>query len=601
MSSPRLTTSFITCEPFLPTDCHTTQRRVCSYVCISPNMELPAENGVHVWRCAVVMPCITLLFVVARFYSRIALMKKGLGKDDYIIGITFVFLVAYSILIAIAASNGLGLHSRQYTDDTLSRYYKYVGIATEMSLLASMGFKMSLLLLYLKLAGSKRKLQWTVYAAMVWVVDWLIANMVAGGMQCWPRDKKWEKDEMGWCVQSNAVGVVFGAGNVSSNLLLAMIPVALIWRKRLLRMQERIEFGVVVSSGLLAFSFAVADWAVAIHTLNVEDKTWWTGVRFVLSIFEVHTGMLCACIAGASQLLSAPRPAAPETIPTINYWPSPSAPSLQQTLQSRNQSFQTWQSLVSPVSSYPSSIRTATPLPIQVEFEGAQSRDQRSLRAQREVKSIYELDGSVVGTPSVDTGNWSPSLLYETPTSQRPVSPGMTPGHYGKKNSLGNESFLFDRKDDYDEDPQAVGLADLEGYWGPQQPPPYSPMPATRIGPVSQRAATPTLGTSNSGRRLQPHIATAHLKHTPSMEELAKAHHIAAQMKHATKKHTQSRPKQQQQQQPGLSPMPIPQHQSQHGSQRNRSPIQASPTLGPWQTTGIAQVSQSSNPPRGWL
>ncbi|KAK8004245.1 hypothetical protein PG989_003964 [Apiospora arundinis] len=394
-------------------------------------MELPAENGVHVWRCAVVMPCVTLLFVVARFYSRIVLMKKGLGKDDYIIGFTFVFLVAYSILIAIAASNGLGLHSQQYTDDTLSRYYKYVGIATEMSLLASMGFKMSLLLLYLKLAGSKRKLQWTVYAAMVWVVDWLIANM------------------------SNAVGVVFGAGNVSSNLLLAMIPVALIWRKRLLRMQERIEFGVVVSSGLLAFSFAVANWAVAIHTLNVEDKTWLTGVRFVLSIFEVHTGMICACIAGASQLLSAPRPAAPETIPTLNYWPSPSAPSLQQTLQSRNQSFQTWQSLVSPVSSYPSSIRTATPLPIQVEFEGAQSRDQRSLRAQREVKSIYELDGSVVGTPSVDTGNWSPSLLYETPTSQRPVSPGMTPGHYGKKNSLGNESFLFDRKDDYDEDPQA--------------------------------------------------------------------------------------------------------------------------------------------------
>ncbi|KAK8032323.1 MFS general substrate transporter [Apiospora arundinis] len=415
MSSPRLTTSFITCEPFLPTDCHTTQRRVCSYVCISPNMELPAENGVHVWRCAVVMPCITLLFVVARFYSRIALMKKGLGKDD-------------------SASNGLGLHSRQYTDDTLSRYYKYVGIATEMSLLASMGFKMSLLLLYLKLAGSKRKLQWTVYAAMVWVVDWLIANMVAG---------------------SNAVGVVFGAGNVSSNLVLAMIPVALIWRKRLLRMKERIEFGVVVSSGLLAFSFAVANWAVAIHTLNVEDKTWWTGVRFVLSIFEVHTGMICACIAGASQLLSTPRPAAPETIPTLNYWPSPSAPSLQQTLQSRNQSFQTWQSLVSPVSSYPSSVRTATPLPIQVEFEGAQSRDQRSLRAQREVKSIYELDGSVVGTPSVDTGNWSPSLLYETPTSQRPVSPGMTPGHYGKKNSLGNESFLFDQKDDYDGDPQA--------------------------------------------------------------------------------------------------------------------------------------------------
>ncbi|KAK8100151.1 hypothetical protein PG999_010525 [Apiospora kogelbergensis] len=318
-------------------------------------MELPAENGVHVWRCAVAMPFITFLFIVARFYSRLILMRKGLGKDDYIIATTFIFLLSYSILIANAASNGLGLHIGQYTDDSSSRYYSIVGIATEMWLLASMGFKISLLVLYLELAGSKRKLRWGIYAAMVYVIEWLLANMVAGFMQCTPRDKPWKNAEMGWCVQSNVVSVVFGAGHISSNIWLAVMPVLLIWRKRFMKAQEKIEFGVVIFSGVLAFSFAIANWAVAIHGLNVDDKTWWAGVKFVLSIFEVHIGTICACIAGGSRLIATTRPTRKERDPTLNRWPSPNAPSLQQTLLSRNNSFQSWQQMVSPVSAYPPS------------------------------------------------------------------------------------------------------------------------------------------------------------------------------------------------------------------------------------------------------
>lgn len=168
-----------------------------------------------------------------------------------IIATTFIFLLSYSILIANAASNGLGLHIGQYTDDSSSRYYSIVGIATEMWLLASMGFKISLLVLYLELAGSKRKLRWGIYAAMVYVIEWLLANMVAGFMQCTPRDKPWKNAEMGWCVQSNVVSVVFGAGHISSNIWLAVMPVLLIWRKRFMKAQEKIEFGVVIFSGVL--------------------------------------------------------------------------------------------------------------------------------------------------------------------------------------------------------------------------------------------------------------------------------------------------------------------------------------------------------------
>ncbi|KAI0601631.1 hypothetical protein F4775DRAFT_405975 [Biscogniauxia sp. FL1348] len=47
-----------------------------------PPAHLPAENGVHVWRTAVVMPFISFLFVSARFYSRYYIVKKKFTLDD---------------------------------------------------------------------------------------------------------------------------------------------------------------------------------------------------------------------------------------------------------------------------------------------------------------------------------------------------------------------------------------------------------------------------------------------------------------------------------------------------------------------------------------
>lgn len=256
--------------------------------------------------------------------------------------------------------------------------------------------------------------------------------------------------------------------------------------------------------------------------------------------------------------------------------------------------------LVSPVSSYPPS-RVGTPLPsirgtplpsvrgsplsVQQEFGDFHSRDQKGSRNYREmVKSIYELDASVCDTPARGTSKTS-SGIYEAPASLTP-EPLKLSG--GPKKVLADQSFLFGRHEDYDDEPRIFHAADLDGYWG-SQPPPYSAMPATRVGPV-QRSTTP-LGAANGERRPLPHIAMEH-PNTPSKEELAKAHHLAAQLQHAPQRAQSEGAKQQQR----LSPMSIPQ-QSQ-GPQNNRSPIQASPTLGPWQPTGIMQASQSSPTPR---
>lgn len=52
-----------------------------SRTAISPD-SLPAENGVHVFRAAVVMPPITAAFVALRFYSRLYVLRRRMALDD---------------------------------------------------------------------------------------------------------------------------------------------------------------------------------------------------------------------------------------------------------------------------------------------------------------------------------------------------------------------------------------------------------------------------------------------------------------------------------------------------------------------------------------
>lgn len=47
-----------------------------------PPGSLPAENGVHVFRAAVIMPPITAAFVVLRFYSRLYVLGRRMALDD---------------------------------------------------------------------------------------------------------------------------------------------------------------------------------------------------------------------------------------------------------------------------------------------------------------------------------------------------------------------------------------------------------------------------------------------------------------------------------------------------------------------------------------
>ncbi|KAI1417670.1 hypothetical protein F5Y13DRAFT_151564 [Hypoxylon sp. FL1857] len=265
----------------------------------TPPDKLPAENGLYVWRSAVAMPFFTFVFVALRFYTRTHLLKaKKYTVDDYIVALTMIICIAYSVLMANATYNGMGLHVWQYDAELNSRYYLWIGITSEFYCLALCGFKSALIIMYIQLFGVYTRFRWTCYGTLFFCVGYLFCNMITEFFGCHPIEKKWKPGLEGYCINSVVAATFYGACNMASDLIIAILPLTMIWKLQVATKLQKIGLSLVLSCGFIAWAVAVARWGIAIFNLvGTADRPWWAGVSFSLSILEVNTGLICACVA----------------------------------------------------------------------------------------------------------------------------------------------------------------------------------------------------------------------------------------------------------------------------------------------------------------
>ncbi|KAI0382881.1 hypothetical protein F5Y04DRAFT_251291 [Hypomontagnella monticulosa] len=265
----------------------------------TPPDQLPAENGVHVWRTAIAMPFVTFAFVALRFYTRIYILRaKKYTIDDYIVAVTMLVCIAHAVLMAIATYNGMGLHIWQFNSELNSRYYLWIGITSEFYVLGLLGFKSALIFVYLQLFGVYARFRWACYGTLFFCVSYLLCNMMTEFFGCHPIRKKWEPDLPGQCINSFATATFYGACSMVSDLVIAILPLTMIWKLQIATRLQKIGLSLVLSSGFIAWAIAVARWGIATYNqVGTADRPWWAGISFTLSIFEINTGLICACVA----------------------------------------------------------------------------------------------------------------------------------------------------------------------------------------------------------------------------------------------------------------------------------------------------------------
>ncbi|KAI1088670.1 hypothetical protein F5B19DRAFT_411013 [Rostrohypoxylon terebratum] len=266
--------------------------------------KLPAENGVHVWRTAVVMPFITFAFVAARFYCRSYIVQRSWAVDDYVVAATMVAIIIHAVLMANATYHGMGLHIWQFTPELNSEYYLWVGISSEFYVLSLAGFKSSLLLQYLQLFGVNRKFRIACYIALFYTLGYLTCNALTEFLGCHPIEKKWHSELPGHCINTVAANIAYGAGHMTSDLIIAILPIVMVWKLQFPTTKQKIGLSLALSSGFIAWAVACIRWSISTYNMLSYDRPWWAGISFTFSILEVNTGLICACAATFSPLFN---------------------------------------------------------------------------------------------------------------------------------------------------------------------------------------------------------------------------------------------------------------------------------------------------------
>ena len=206
-----------------------------------------------------------------------------------------VFIICYSILLAIATHHGMGQHIWTFTPELSSEYYYWLGVASEFYVLSLAGYKTALLLLYLQLFKVNKTFRWACYITLFYTNGYLFCNFITEFLGCSPPAKTYNKELPGHCINTIAANIAYGVGHMSSDLVIAILPLPMVWGLQLKSVKEKVGISLVLTSGFLAWAVACARFVVSTYDLVSYDRTWYAGIGFMLSVLEINTGLICGC------------------------------------------------------------------------------------------------------------------------------------------------------------------------------------------------------------------------------------------------------------------------------------------------------------------
>ncbi|OJJ72616.1 hypothetical protein ASPBRDRAFT_42339 [Aspergillus brasiliensis CBS 101740] len=238
-----------------------------------------------------------------RFYGRV--LVKGLGYDDYVMAFAVALFVIMAALGNHLAMIGGARHLYYLSTEQQLRVVKVDWIAQTFGIAGFAAGKASVALQIQRILGPSRRqnnrVRWT-----RWLLWFIIASTclfcgldcIFQFVQCSPPRALWEPWIPHTCwdtsVQTN-FALFLSAWNILIDLLLALIPIPIIWRTSL-SLKKRIATCTLLGLGLMAAVCGIVKITFLVSLEVREDLTWSTYDLDVWSASELFVIIVCGCI-----------------------------------------------------------------------------------------------------------------------------------------------------------------------------------------------------------------------------------------------------------------------------------------------------------------
>ncbi|KAL5363007.1 hypothetical protein BJX96DRAFT_177689 [Aspergillus floccosus] len=256
------------------------------------NLVTPDPNS-HVAR--VIAVCLTfslsaLLAVGLRMYIRV-FVKRSVWVDDYACCFSAVLSVAYASISVAQTRWGLGLNSDYFPKENVVPYSRIQYTGGPVYTLALLGFKVSLLSSYLRVAGFVRAYRIISIAVIVaCICNQLIFTFLLC-FACRPIAKQWDATIPGTCIDTVASYYALAGTSLGFDVIIIALPMPV-----LLQLQLRLRQKIALI-GVFALGFFVTIIQI-LRIFTIKNlKTYTDSQPIVLwSTIEISLGVIIACI-----------------------------------------------------------------------------------------------------------------------------------------------------------------------------------------------------------------------------------------------------------------------------------------------------------------
>ncbi|PQE21313.1 integral membrane protein [Rutstroemia sp. NJR-2017a WRK4] len=240
-----------------------------------------------------------LLFVALRFYCRLRLIRST-WWDDWLILAAVASTTAMSIIWTIYANGGGCRHAASLTPTQRVNAGRLNWISQPLCVSGLTTCKISVACLILRLQSPT---PWRTRLLVVLCTIMVLTNItvvVIMFTQCTPVRMLWDPESApnGHCIASNVSSTMSQSASsymAFIDLALAALPVHMIWKLQI-KKSKKIAIGVLLSTGVSAFGFAIVKIVELANDANRTDFTWATVWLFVWNAFEINLIIIAACI-----------------------------------------------------------------------------------------------------------------------------------------------------------------------------------------------------------------------------------------------------------------------------------------------------------------
>ncbi|KAI4837646.1 hypothetical protein E4T44_08236 [Aureobasidium sp. EXF-8845] len=264
---------------------------------MTSNLINPVSTGYQQTTCNILCLVFVTLFVTARIYTRIRLVKCVSWDDYLIILATLVFysdVGCFQYIVAV----GLGRHLWDVSAERFSPYFletwTFAAMIYSVCMLLT---KMSILMLYRRLFPIEnfRYLWWMcVFCTVGYGLGAIFSSLFA----CVPVRAQWDLTvPTSRCINKQAFYIGNGVMNIITDLMVLALPIPIVWRLTL-ELRQKIILSVVFTLGSISCVISLVRLLSIVTWIRVGDSdiTYTLQPIVAWSEIELAACILCACI-----------------------------------------------------------------------------------------------------------------------------------------------------------------------------------------------------------------------------------------------------------------------------------------------------------------